>query len=77
MRNGNPLTGLRIDENEEGRIFHGGEGINQINNQRIHINLQRPIINRENNNINGEDANEQDEQMNQNRINNNNEMDII
>ena len=70
MKNGNPLAGLRIVENDEERIYHDEQGINQINNQRIRINLQRQAMNRENND-------EENEQINPNQINNSGQMDII
>ena len=70
MKNGNPLTGLRIVENDEERNYNDEQGINQINNQRILINLQRQVMNRENND-------EENEQINPNQINNSGQMDII
>ena len=70
MKNGNPLAGLRIVENDEERNYNDEQGINQINNQRILINLQRQVMNRENND-------EENEQINPNQINNSGQMDII
>lgn len=69
MRNGNPLTGLRIVRNQEER--------SQPAQQRIHINLQRQIHNSNNNIIQEEHRDGQGEQERENQNHNNNQMDLI
>ena len=77
MRNGNPLTGLRIEENQEGRVAYAQQRINLENEQRIYINSQRQNNNPQNNIIREENEDEQREQENQNQNHNNNLMDLI
>lgn len=70
MRNGNPLVGLRIDNNEQ-------RGMENQNGHRIHINIQRAGNNIENNINNEENPNEEGNQIQENLNNRNDEMDLI
>ena len=77
MRNGNPLIGLRIVQDQEGRAPHAQQGINQTNVQRIRINPQRQINNLQNDVVREENEGERGDQGSQNHNNDDNQMDLI
>ena len=77
MRNGNPLTGLRIAQNQEGRVVYAQQRINLEKEQRIHINPKKQNNNPQNNIIREENEEEQGDQENQNQNNNDYQMDLI